>query len=104
MSVLAQVKEGIAAALQRAAEELTAEGRGDLPPAEAVADSVEAAMFNLYGALPLPCDARVLGWDTDPNPQDPDACIGCWAWLGAGAKECPAWVCTCRRMTLRSRL
>lgn len=50
---LAQVKEGIAAALQRAAEELTAEGRGALPPAEAVADCVEAAMFNLYGALPL---------------------------------------------------
>ena len=52
--LLAQVKEGIAAALQRAAEELTAEGRGDLPPAEAVADSVEAAMFNLYGGLPPP--------------------------------------------------
>ena len=49
LKAIAQVKEGIAAALQRAAEELTAEGRGDLPPAEAVADSVEAAMFNLYG-------------------------------------------------------
>ncbi len=44
------MREGLAAALERAVEELTAEGRpGELPSPTAVADSVESAMFNLYG-------------------------------------------------------